>query len=221
MARNEKQLPRRLADTKVFLAGINHTDLGNPKVIDWLKSNKVSQVFCLFPLTQHQFDGLPKDAVSGDLDMMEMYSRRGIDPNFSGKLHEKGIRASSLMRSPVRGKELRGYDSFVKEARGVKGNFLIVCWGGWHASGAYALYYLATSTPLSMAQIHEKFLKTGYAKEDINLSKNFIKRVGIDVDKVVEKKLRLQEIVSLALKKHEKKKKVSKENPKLRRPRRS
>jgi len=46
--------PSRLPGTRIFLAG-TQSDLSNPEIIEFLKKNRVTKVFCLYPLTPEQF----------------------------------------------------------------------------------------------------------------------------------------------------------------------
>jgi len=195
----DETMPRKLADTRIFLAG-KKLNLGERAVIDWLKANKITHVFCLFPLKQKHFDGLPEDAKRGTQSIMEFFAVMEIDPSFPARLRGHGIGASTLLRHPKYRREFRAYDSFLNEAKTVKQNFLIVCKGGWFASGSYAMYYLAANTPLTMAQIREKFVKSGYAKDNLTLLNSFFKRANIDIEKVVEEKLARRKEIATALK---------------------
>ena len=128
---------KRLSGTRFFIAGVKYLDLADKETIELLKRKQITHVFCTFPLTQNQFDGLPKDAQRGDNTVLELFKRRDINPLFPAMLRGNNIGTSSLLISPKYLKEFRTYKSFLKEAKAVKKNFLIVCFGGWHTSGSY------------------------------------------------------------------------------------
>lgn len=187
--------PRRLADTRIFLAS-KDVNLADKDTIEWLKANKITHVFCTFPLKQKHFDGLPEDAKRGAPTITEYFKALNIDPVFAARLRGHDIGTSSLLRSPKYLREFRGFESFLKEAKNVKKNFLIQCLSGWHASGAYAMYYLASATPLDIMQIREKFTKSGYRGSDLSLMESFFKRARFDIKEVVEKKLEKMRIAA-------------------------
>ncbi len=145
--------PSRLGSTRIFLAGTK-VNLADLDTIRWLKENRITKVFCLYPLKPEQFSQLNNKVREVFPTMKELYKAWGIDPMFSTKLHQNGIQTSSLVRDP---NHLREYESFVKEAVTTKHNFLIQCYAGLHASGAYAMYYLATATPMTYEQIKDEF----------------------------------------------------------------
>ncbi len=206
----KKEPLKRIPGTRIFIGGATHVDLGDKATIDLLKKEQITHVFCTFPLTQNQFDGQPKDARSGDLTILELFHRRGINPLFPARLRRNGIGASSLLISPKHMKEFRTYESFRKEAIHTRKNFLIVCFGGWHASGSYAMYYLATMLPLTLAQIHKDFRGIGYSPDDIKLVENFFKRSKVDIQEVVNAKLEKMKIAAQIAAKRKKRKKKKK-----------
>ncbi len=206
---DSKLLLKRLPGTRIFIGGLTHLDLADRKTIEMLKREQITKVFCTFPLTQKQFDGQPKDAKTGDITVQELFHRRGVNPLFPARLRAHGIGTSSLLISPKHMKEFRTYESFLNEARITRKNFLIACFGGWHTSGSYAMYYLAANLPLTLEQIHEKFRAIGYSNDDIKLAKNFFERSNIDIEKIVNTKLEKMKIAAQieAIKRARKKKK--------------
>lgn len=130
---------------------------------------------------------------------------------FPAALSQNGIGTSSLLISPRHMKEFRTYKSFLKEALHTKKNFLIVCFGGWHTSGSYAMYYLAAASPFTLAEIYKKFQEIGYSRDDIKLVQNIPKRSKVDIEKVVEIKLQKMAVAALnAIKKRREKKPLKK-----------
>jgi len=180
--------PRKIAGTRIFVAS-KDVNLVDSKNIEWLKNSQITQVFCVFPLKQKQLKGLPKPDKAGATTILNYYKQLKLNPLFPAKLREHGIGVSSLLRHPHSKNEFRSFDSFLKEAKQVKKNFMIMCFGGWHASGAYAMYYLAANSKLNMKHIEERFIRSGYRANDLLLLQGFFKRVNIDINEVVKRKL--------------------------------
>ncbi len=185
--------PRRLVGTSIYLAGTK-VNLGNPKTIEWLKAEKIKKVFCLYPLTQKQFGMLSEPAKRGASTIDFFYRGWGIDPMFVAKLSMAGIRVSSIWRSPDK---FRENASFLKEAVEVtrkNGRFLIQCFTGKHASGAYAMYYLANATDLNFKQIQAIFHKSGLGK-DISRIEHFLSMAKIDIKDVIKRREAMGKVI--------------------------
>lgn len=176
--------PKRIGGTRIFVAG-TQVNLADPKTIEWLKASKITKVFCLFPIKPGQFGDLKKEVREVFPTMEKLYKAWQIDPMFTVELSKVGIQTSPLIRNP---EHLREYDSFVKEAISTKHNFLIQCYAGLHASSAYAMYYLAKATPMTLEEIREAFIRSGRGK-DLGRIEDFLKAAKVYVGRVVERKL--------------------------------
>ncbi len=194
--------PARLVGTRICLASTK-ANLADSNTIKWLKENGITKVFCLFPLTPQQFSDMGKNFKDVYSTMQGLYKELGIDPNFAIELTKAGIQVSSLARNPYK---LRDYTSFLKEALDTRGSFVIQCFGGQHASAAYAMYYLAKATPYSLREIRDIFVKSGRAK-DIARIEEMLADKKIYVNRIVERKMKLIEQARLKLLARQQKKK--------------
>lgn len=177
---------RRLVGTRILLAGTK-LNLANPATINLLKENKITKVFCLYPLKQEQLETLKNGSKEMFHTIEGFYKAHRIDPSFIEKLSANNIRAVSLIRGP---RHLREYESFAKEALQTRQSFLVQCYIGKHGSAAYAMYYLAAVTPLTLKQIEGIFLKSGWTKKDIEVVKETLTYAKVYVKRVVERKLK-------------------------------
>lgn len=132
-----------------------------------------------------QFSTLGQDMKDAYHNLETLYERQGIAPNFVTELKKAGIEASSLAKDPY---HVRNYDSFLKEALNTRGSFLIQCFGGQHASAAYAFYYLAKATPYDLQEIREIFVKSGRAKDFVLIEQTLAGK-KIYVKRIVERKM--------------------------------
>jgi len=184
--------PARLAGTKVFLAGTkgdpkqagSRVNLADPKTIQWMKKEGITKVFCVYPVTKKQFESLAKRERSGLPSLEHFQKIMGIEPNLQKKLKEAGIATSSLVRKP---KHIKGNQKFALEAARTRGNFLIQCSAGRQVSAAYAIFYLATATPMSLKEIRETFIKSG-RKNDLPRIEEILQEAGVKLKEIIAKK---------------------------------
>jgi hypothetical protein len=181
--------PETSAELRILLTGLKF-DLANKENVALLKRRGVRKVFTLFPIRQKQ---LEHRATMGEfgistgqaLTLEKFYAKMHIDPFFVTQLQQNGIQVSSLARNPT---SFRHYESFDREARQVKGRFLIQCIHGKHASAAYAMYFLANSTHYSAQEIHSILQKAGLTATDVSRATDFLKDAKVDLAKLVERK---------------------------------
>ena len=163
---------RRIGETPVYVSGID-LDMATEEAIALLKRCGIRKVFCLYSLNQKFISRMP-EAV-----------RNSINWGFIQKLSENGIKISSMLRSPD---HMREYDSFVREAGAARGPFLIQCYGGRHASGAYAFYYLAKTTPLTRDQLRGVFFNSGFSGNDMGQIEGFFRSASTSLEQIFEAK---------------------------------
>lgn len=175
-----------LPETDIFLTGIDY-NLTQSEHMAELKRQGVKKVFFLFPTSQKQLDatGEFKEHPSDKMDIMDLYRRFKIDPLIATKLQKNGIQITSLLRNP---QNFRNYESFEKEAKEVKGKFVIQCIHGRHASAAYAMYHLAKSSPLSYEQIRNIFGRAGFSGSDIIRMGEFLACAKVNVVELIAEK---------------------------------
>ena len=172
-----RQVIRKLPDTRFYLSGIG-LNLADDEVVNFLRGEGVKLVFCLYPATGRREE-------SARQDMLDFYKKYNIDPIFFPKLANVGIRASPLLRNPS---DLRAYESFLREAKATNGNIVIQCISGKHASGAYAMYYLAKNSKLNLQQAKNIFFQAGLSGDDALRIEDFLGSAGVNIRKIFEKK---------------------------------
>jgi hypothetical protein len=174
---------RNIPDTRLYLSGVDF-NVTRSENISRMKREGIRQVFMLFPLTQKQLD--EGDAFKGkapEMKIEDLYAKMGLDIHLATILPNEGIRVSSLLRNPS---SLRDYESFNREAREAKGKIMIQCIHGRHASASYAMYYLARSTSMSLAEIRDRLMRTGLTGRDLMRVEEFLGTANVSLRRVIE-----------------------------------
>jgi len=187
--------PTVLPGTRILLSGTGF-NVALPENIKHLKDLGVTKIFLLFPTSQNQLDQGREFKEEGvqHLTLEQLYSKMHLDLMLVPKLQGHGIMVSSLLRNP---RSFRDYDSFYKEASEVKGKFLIQCIHGRHASAAYAMYYLAKGTRLSVNEMSNIFLKAGFSGRDLSTMEYFLSDAKVNLSGVVTER---EKIISAQMK---------------------
>ena len=174
---------RQIPESRLFLSGVDF-NVTRSSNISKMKSEGITHVFMLFPLTQKQLDA--GDEFKGKAPTMkleDLYAKFGLNIHLATTLPHEGIRVSSLLRNP---NSLRDYESFNREASKVKGKILIQCIHGKHVSASYAMYYLARNTSLPLHEIRSRLERTGLSGRDLLRIEEFLSMAKVDLRTIIE-----------------------------------